>query len=295
MTSTPPIRAYVCAPDAARVAPVVRDLIGDRIVADGSADPRGVRGFAEHGLDVLLVADAWTSPSPDRIAQAVRSAVGDHVASVLLTASMPEAQDGDVHDVRIRYPVAARVLQSRVVHAVRSRRSGGSGLPAERLADVEVRAMRMHQQNHYELLGVREDASLDTIKQAYDDLSLRLHPDRLRALPSDELREKGTELYVRITDAYRTLRSMSSRAQYNNSLRTGQQHQLRSTRPQDKVLALWELSGVPQAQKYLRLAQQALASGDRNLALVHLRFAATLDAGNDAIDERIRSLEEATR
>lgn len=287
--SDAPIRAFVCAPDRGLVDSIVRDLNGARVLAVGDVDPRAVRNH--DGLGAILLSQTWTSPPATAIANAMQKLDPD-AALVLLTLATPKpGQDFGPFDAAIRYPVGPPVLTSRVVRSARDKSRGAGGPAPEFLADLELRLVRMPDQNHYQLLGVASNANVDQIKKAYDRLSLRLHPDRLRTLEIPELRDGAQTLYVKITDAYQTLRNLSSRTRYDRSLQTGRAVETRTSRATDAVLALWEISDVPGAQKYLRLAHQAIVSKDPSLALVHMRFAATLDDGNQAIKQRIEALE----
>lgn len=274
------------------------DLMSGAFVAEAASDPRAVRGFARHGLDTVLLSDGWQQPSAVKIANALATsfeATLPHPPTfVLLTEALPPATTPAGFHGAIRYPVAAGVLRSRVAQMVRSTRVAEQAAPRTLLADIALRHQRMAEQSHYEILGVAPDASLDAVKRAYDQLSLRLHPDRLRPLP-DEARANGAALYVQITEAYRTLRDLSARAAYDRGRQTGRQERRRATRVQGEVVELWQMTDVAAAQKYLRLAQQALAGGDRRLALVHLRFAISLDAGNERLAERLRGLEGSER
>ena len=289
-------RAFVCAPDDAFSKRLAGELRAESLDVEFSGDPRDVRRFAKRGVDAVLLTDLWGRPRALRIAAAMRDELGDATALVLLTSALPLPEDlVDPYQLAIRYPVAPRVLSSRIENAVRSHRQRQRGVNVEHMADLEVRCVRAADQNFYELLGVPADASVDQIKRAYDGLSLKLHPDRLRALPSKDLREKVADLYVNMTEAYRTLRSLSARSRYDHALATGNSGSIprgRATREQSAI-ELWEISELPSARKYLKLAQHAITSGDKAMALVHLRFASTLDPGNRSIANKIIQLDPA--
>lgn len=67
-------------------------------------------------------------------------------------------------------------------------------------------------EDHYTLLGLRRDASLDEIKKAYRQLAMRHHPDRTQNNPQD------TEIFKAVTVAFATLSNRERRAEYDRLL-----------------------------------------------------------------------------
>lgn len=68
--------------------------------------------------------------------------------------------------------------------------------------------------NHYDILGIAEDANLDEIKKAYRKLSMKFHPDK------NENDAYFSDLFKRITEAYETLADVHRRARYNAMLKS---------------------------------------------------------------------------
>ncbi|XP_041929733.1 dnaJ homolog subfamily C member 4 [Alosa sapidissima] len=67
--------------------------------------------------------------------------------------------------------------------------------------------------NYYDLLGVKQDASLEEIKTAFFDKSKKVHPD------SDPTNPKLHSQFVELSDAYRVLSRDGSRKEYDLRLR----------------------------------------------------------------------------
>lgn len=67
--------------------------------------------------------------------------------------------------------------------------------------------------NHYELLGVKSDATLEEIKNAFFDKSKKLHPD------SDPSNPELHSQFVELNEAYRVLSKELSRKEYDFKIR----------------------------------------------------------------------------
>lgn len=67
--------------------------------------------------------------------------------------------------------------------------------------------------NHYELLGVKSDATMDEIKNAFFVKSKKLHPD------SDPSNPDLHSQFVKLNEAYRVLSKNGSRKEYDLTLR----------------------------------------------------------------------------
>jgi molecular chaperone DnaJ len=67
-------------------------------------------------------------------------------------------------------------------------------------------------EDHYTLLGLGRDASLDEIKKAYRHLAMRHHPDRTQNNPQD------TEIFKAVAVAFATLSNPERRAEYDRLL-----------------------------------------------------------------------------
>jgi tetratricopeptide (TPR) repeat protein len=73
-------------------------------------------------------------------------------------------------------------------------------------------------QNHYEVLGVVQEAQPDKIKQAYYQMSKDYHPDRYIDVTSEELKKQLETLFQRIAESYAVLSSVEQRRAYDFEL-----------------------------------------------------------------------------
>jgi len=71
--------------------------------------------------------------------------------------------------------------------------------------------------NYYEVLGVKQDASLDDIKKAYRALQKKYHPDVYKGDNPDY----AAEMVKRANEAYSVLSDETKRAQYDQQLAFG--------------------------------------------------------------------------
>jgi tetratricopeptide (TPR) repeat protein len=82
---------------------------------------------------------------------------------------------------------------------------------------------------HFEVLGVSPDAGPDETKQAYFRLARPFHPDTRHHPSLDDLKPKREEVFLRLREAYDTLRDPASRRRYEGTLGP---HRLRALRTQ---------------------------------------------------------------
>ncbi|MEQ2228649.1 hypothetical protein ILYODFUR_010982 [Ilyodon furcidens] len=124
--------------------------------------------------------------------------------------------------------------------------------------------------SHYELLGIKPDASVDEIKNAFFDKSKKLHPD------SDPSNPELHSQFVELNEAYRVLSKELSRKEYDFKLqhpyqggqafRSTSSHTVyRSTTANDDV-RYWEQ--FRQAQSPEATAEKRKEKRKRNFKLV---------------------------
>eukprot|EP00929_Paragymnodinium_shiwhaense_P107883 TRINITY_DN74225_c0_g1_i1.p1 TRINITY_DN74225_c0_g1~~TRINITY_DN74225_c0_g1_i1.p1 ORF type:complete len:253 (+),score=44.17 TRINITY_DN74225_c0_g1_i1:67-825(+) len=80
--------------------------------------------------------------------------------------------------------------------------------------------------DHYIVLGVKHEATLDEVKRAYRTLSRQHHPDKAAHLDDDVLRRSSERQMVMLNAAYHVLSSPRKRLQYDASIGLGQQAEM---------------------------------------------------------------------
>jgi curved DNA-binding protein CbpA len=81
-----------------------------------------------------------------------------------------------------------------------------------------ARLQRSQDLNHYELLGVETDASIEEIRDAYYYLARRYHPDRFRTGTLKDLFDRMESFFTLVTEAYNTLFDADLRQRYDEEL-----------------------------------------------------------------------------
>lgn len=77
--------------------------------------------------------------------------------------------------------------------------------------------------NHYELLGVSDDAKRRALRSAYFKLSKRYHPDRFYKKILGDYQAKIERIFQRVTKAYQTLSNRNKRKKYDATLARGRE------------------------------------------------------------------------
>lgn len=127
--------------------------------------------------------------------------------------------------------------------------------------------MAEQDQNHYQTLGVAEDASVQEISSAFRQLSLKTHPDR--AAKNGMSVEQATKVFAEVSAAFDVLKDQNKRDAYDAELANAraylqnvasQQQQPRPSRPAPK----WRKE--PHAQKQQMFM---VLKSDQPKALLH--------------------------
>lgn len=285
-----PLLLFAC------VRPELQHAIGQELRASNlrvvvTSDPREIRSVASEQVVAAVVIDSGLAgPTPEELATAFAAGLPPETAFVLLVDELGQEAVAPF-DAVVRVPCGHGVLRDVVMRAL-SLRWADAEEPLRSMAEeLEERAEKIPQQNHYEVLGLSDDVPVDMIVAAFDRLSLRLHPERLLARGVSS--ERANEVYARICEAYRALRVPSSREAYDLQLRSsGASEGGATTRQPAPGISLEELSTHPIARRHLRIAQQALAVRDTAMAIAQIRFAASKDPDNALIPAQLTQLEE---
>ncbi|HIQ08067.1 MAG TPA: VWA domain-containing protein, partial [Anaerolineaceae bacterium] len=138
--------------------------------------------------------------------------------------------------------------------------------------------------NYYTLLGVPRDATAEELQRAYRLAARRFHPDRN---PSPE----ATEQFLRIQEAFETLRDPKRRARYDRKLPA-------LAEAEDLVTLRYQVSlpHLPLLQEplvlYLMLTLQPVA--ERTEESVLLNLVLVLDRSTSMKGSRMAALKQAT-
>ena len=71
--------------------------------------------------------------------------------------------------------------------------------------------------DHFEILGIARNSNADEVKDAYFRLARPYHPDAPLDPSLEDLRDKRSAVFIRLGEAYETLRNPTSRSRYENA------------------------------------------------------------------------------
>jgi hypothetical protein len=122
---------------------------------------------------------------------------------------------------RATTPAAARPRPAPAPSAVPAEPSSSS--PGRSPEEVRRLILETHasllQRDHFELLGVTPEASLVELRAAYARLARVLHPDACRDAVLAGVDDERNAVFLRVCQAYETLREPEARAAYEQDLR----------------------------------------------------------------------------
>ena len=150
---------------------------------------------------------------------------------------------------------------------------------------------------YYELLGVDANCNARALRDAYFGLSLEFHPDRFFLMTSGALKEKIYAIFRRINEAYVVLSDERKRVTYDQGL--GQPEPLKRAMPDARGLSspvsstenmspgLKAATKSPQAEDFVRRAQQAYSDHDFDGARLYLTLASLCEPQSQSIQTAI--------
>ncbi|MDY0296804.1 MAG: DnaJ domain-containing protein [Acidobacteriota bacterium] len=95
------------------------------------------------------------------------------------------------------------------------REDGGIDLNVESMLNLFQR-INSGSTDHYAILGLKDTATNEEIKNAYFRLAKQLHPDRLGTAPDPEIREKANFVFAAINKAFDTLNDPQRKRAYDS-------------------------------------------------------------------------------
>lgn len=215
---------------------------------------------------------------------------------VFLAEDPPE--DGPF-DTAIRYPVPGPVIRN-AIDRVRPGGDEGEDLDKwkEFYGEVKKRLNAVADQDYYEMLGLPSDAPHHAVVKAFDNVSLRYHPDRYKQHRDtrwgEALHDKINKLYTILTEAYQVLSNRKLRQRYDELRAGGGQKRMppdELSAPESGPSSLTDAANSAKTRKFLEMAQTEIAKKNWEAALQNLEFAASMEPDNDRISQKIEDIE----
>ena len=220
-------------------------------------------------------------------------------AILYLTATANPEHPGIPFTRTLQYPIPAPVFR-RALAQLLPEDSDAQDPQAWRTfyQELKARAGALPHQSYYDILGLRPDAPHHQLVAAFDSVSVRYHPDRyvqLRSSPWGEaIWQETNRVYKAMTEAYGVISDRKARASYDKALEQGELRlssdaalRAKSSGPQ----LLEALGQSAASKKFLRLAQTDLVTQNWSSALQNLRFALSMEPGNEDIAQKIAHIE----
>jgi len=157
---------------------------------------------------------------------------------------------------------------------------------------IEAAHAKIDEADGYYILGVERDASAVQIRAAYYRLAARLHPDLHGDWMETELKRKLTTVYSRVVEAYKVLSDGGRRAQYDTGLAEGKLRWDADEGARPKIHRPEDDIENPNAKKFFLLGLDALRTGNPKSAVVNLKFALSVEPGNERIIEELAKAKE---
>jgi curved DNA-binding protein CbpA len=178
------------------------------------------------------------------------------------TKSVDDLVAGRADDEEARWRSLYALLLLGIVEP--STAPGEDAFPREEIVALLARAENA---DYYTVLGLGPSANDHKIRESYYVLARRYHPDRFRAGPLEDLRERVEGYFAKVTEAYNTLDNPRLRAAYDE-----QQKADTSREPEQDTAYL--------ARENFRRGKALMAKGRLRDAATSLENAVQLDGRN---------------
>lgn len=144
--------------------------------------------------------------------------------------------------------------------------------------EIRLRYQALENQNHYEVLGVYPETSIQNIKKQYFALSKEFHPDRLFKTAKGEYKIQLEKIFERITQAYEEISDPKRRKKYDQTLkgRKKEKEKSESSKPSSKT----EVERLADAKRYFEIARKEEAQGNGLKAANFYQLALSFDPKN---------------
>lgn len=220
----------------------------------------------------------------------------DDAPEILFLANDPPAEGP--FDKAIKYPVPGPVFRN-ALEDVHAGDDDGEDLEKWKAfyGEVKKRLAELAEQDYYQMLDLPTDAPHHAVKKAFDQVSLRYHPDRYKQFRDrrwgEALYEKVNQLYTILTEAYQVLSDRELRQRYDELRAEGQRRmppdELSS--PESGPSSLTDAANSAKTRRFLEMAQTEIAKTNWDAALQNLEFAASIEPDNDRISKKIDEIE----
>ncbi len=129
--------------------------------------------------------------------------------------------------------------------------------------------------DHYRLLGVPHDVSVEALRKTYFSLAKQLHPDRLASLGITDDGRNAQRLFAEVNAAFAVLSDPVRRSEYTSILKRGGAAAVRADEAKAEAMA----QRVIESEEAYRRGQLALARDNLGTALSELARALELNPG----------------
>ncbi len=154
--------------------------------------------------------------------------------------------------------------------------------------DILNTVHELDNRSYYQLLGVAQDATAETIGEAYYRLIRRIHPDRYAMEEDSERRRALVRLYARVGEAYRVLTAPRRRSVYDQNLAAGEMRLRRGAAAKKPAPVD---PRTPQAKNLYQRGKALLEQGDRRGARAQWQLAIQFEPDSRLIAAALRELD----